>query len=335
MTTLIDEGIDVSRLSGARDMPLVLGAHDAPPALADWVDARRASLETALLKHGALLFRGFPLDCPADFESFAEAISPGLYGEYGDLPKQEGGRNTYRSTPYPERKMILFHNESSHLTRWPRRQFFFCELPADSGGATPIVDCRRMLTALPPAIVESFERKGLMYVRTFVRGLDVPWRDFFGTDDRAQVERRCEAQRVGYEWLPGDGLQTRTVSPAVIRHPLSGERSFFNQLQLHHAACLDPDVRRDLAALVGESRMPRQVYFGDGSPIDDAIVRQVGDAYEACAVRFDWRRGDVLMLDNMLVAHARDPYRGPRKIVVAMGEMTDRDALVRAPPPAA
>lgn len=33
------------------------------------------------------------------------------------------------------------------------------------------------------------------------------------------------------------------------------------------------------------------------------------------------------MLDNMLVAHARDPFEGPRRIVVAMGEMTDRSVF--------
>ncbi|EGH32999.1 syrP protein, putative, partial [Pseudomonas syringae pv. japonica str. M301072] len=42
------------------------------------------------------------------------------------------------------------------------------------------------------------------------------------------------------------------------------------------------------------------------------------------AVRFEWRKGDVVMLDNMLAAHARDPYEEPRLIVVAMGEMTAR-----------
>ncbi len=53
----------------------------------------------------------------------------------------------------------------------------------------------------------------------------------------------------------------------------------------------------------------------------------IGQAYEDCAVRFDWRQGDVIMLDNMLAAHARDPFEGPRKIVVAMGAMFDRAAL--------
>ncbi len=86
-------------------------------------------------------------------------------------------------------------------------------------------------------------------------------------------------------------------------------------------------MRRDLLGIVGAGFMPRQVYFGDGTPIDDVVMEQLGQLYETCAVRFDWQRGDVVMLDNMLVAHARDPFEGPRRIVVAMGEMTDRSVF--------
>jgi len=316
--------VEAALLDPAADFPLVLTPSCGIGDLPQWIAAHRNELEQYLLCHGAVLFRGFGLAGAADFEALAELISPGLYGEYGDLPRQEGGRNTYRSTPYPERKMILYHNESAHLSRWPRRQFFFCEIAASQGGATPIVDCREVLRRLPAALVETFERKQLMYVRTFTQGLDVPWRDFFGTAERQVVEARCIAEGVEFEWLAQDELQTRTLCPAVLTHPLSGERSFFNQVQLHHIACLDPDLREDLLDLVGPQRMPRQVYFGDGSPIDDATMALIGAVYEACAVRFAWQAGDLLMLDNMLVAHARDPYQGPRKIVVAMSEMFDR-----------
>ncbi|MNT40106.1 Taurine catabolism dioxygenase TauD, TfdA family [compost metagenome] len=77
--------------------------------------------------------------------------------------------------------------------------------------------------------------------------------------------------------------------------------------------------------------MPRHVMFGDGTPIPDEAMALIGELYEACAVRFDWQRGDVVMLDNMLAAHARDPYEGPRKIVVAMGDMFDRKQLDARP----
>ncbi|WP_377155077.1 TauD/TfdA family dioxygenase [Roseateles sp. UC29_93] len=317
MTTFADD----------RPFPLIVEATRPDLDAVAWARANRDVVETSLLTHAGLLFRNFGLRTPQEFEAFAESIEPELFGGYGDLPKKEGGRNTYRSTPYPERQMILFHNESAHLERWPRKQWFFCELPSPVGGATPIVDCREMLRRLPADLVDEFERKGLLYVRTFTPRLDVSWQDFFKTTDRGEVEARLTRAGTAFRWLDADTLQTRTRCPAVVKHPLTGERVFFNQVQLHHVSCLEPDVREDLLGLVGLDRMPRHVTFGDGSAIPDATMAIVGEAYEACAVRLDWRQGDIIMLDNMLAAHARDPYEGPRKIVVAMGAMFDRAAL--------
>jgi amino acid adenylation domain-containing protein len=323
--------VRTSFLSPQRNFPLVIEATGGDIDAVAWAREQREFIEASLRTHGGILLRNFGLRTPQEFEAFAEVIEPELYGSYGDLPKKEGGKKTYRSTPYPERQMILYHNESSHLDRWPRKQWFFCELPSPVGGATPIVDCREMLRRLPGDVVAGFERKGLLYVRTFTPNFDVSWQTFFKTDSRAEVEARLAAADIGWRWLDEDTLQTRTRCPAVITHPVTGDRVFFNQVQLHHVSCLEPDVREDLVAMAGLDRMPRHVTYGDGSPIADETMAVVGRAYEECAVRFDWRQGDVVMLDNMLAAHARDPYEGPRKIVVAMGAMCDRAAL-EAPP---
>ncbi|MCK6190647.1 non-ribosomal peptide synthetase [Pseudomonas sp. EYE_354] len=307
--------------------PLLAQPADSGLDVIEWVRNNRALVEEKLASHASILFRGFALNGIEEFEQFAEALQPGLYGNYGDLPKKDGGKNTYRSTPYPEKKMILFHNESSHQDRWPRKQMFYCELPSPVGGATPIVDCREMCRRLPADLLAKFESKGLLYVRTFTDKLDVSWRHFFKTDSREEVEARCRAAGIQWQWLDNDELQTRTHCPAVIRHPLTGARSFFNQVQLHHIYCLDADVRDDLIGLFGIDNMPRHVYYGDGTPIEDEVMELVGQLYEACAVRFDWQQGDVVLMDNMLAAHARDPFEGPRKIVVAMGDMFDRADL--------
>lgn len=322
--------IRTALLDEKRVFPLVIEATDADLDAVAWATSQRDFIEQHLRTHAGILFRNFGLTTPQEFEAFAEAIQPGLYGNYGDLPKKEGGRNTYRSTPYPERQMILYHNESSHLERWPRKQLFFCEFPSPVGGATPIVDCREMLRQLPTDVVGEFERKGLLYVRTFTRNLDVSWQDFFKTDSKEEVEARLKEAGIEWQWFGDDELQTRTRCPAVVTHPVTGDRVFFNQVQLHHVSCLEPDVKEDLLGMVGQERLPRNVYFGDGSVISDEMMKVVGEAYEACAVRFDWRRGDVVMVDNMLAAHARDPYEGPRKIVVAMGDIYERSALEEA-----
>ncbi|WP_240538633.1 condensation domain-containing protein [Halomonas sp. SH5A2] len=329
-STNSDSPIRTALLDEKRVFPLVIEATDADLDAVAWATSQRDFIEEHLRTHAGILFRNFGLTTPQEFEAFAEAIQPGLYGNYGDLPKKEGGRNTYRSTPYPERQMILYHNESSHLERWPRKQLFFCEFPSPVGGATPIVDCREMLRQLPADVVEEFERKGLLYVRTFTRNLDVSWRDFFKTDSKEEVEARLKGAGIEWQWLGDDELQTRTRCPAVVTHPVTGDRVFFNQVQLHHVSCLEPDVKEDLLGMVGQERLPRNVYFGDGSVISDEMMKVVGEAYEACAVRFDWRRGDVVMVDNMLAAHARDPYEGPRKIVVAMGDIYERSTLEEA-----
>ncbi|MCR6651353.1 MAG: condensation domain-containing protein [Cellvibrionaceae bacterium] len=323
--------IRTSFFASDRQFPLVVEAASADQDAVAWARAQRGFIEESLGQYAAVLFRNFGLKTPQDFEAFAEAIEPELHGSYGDLPKKEGGRNIYQSTPYPERQMILYHNESSHLERWPRKQWFFCEVPSRIGGATPIVDCREMLRRLPQDIVRRFEEKGLLYVRTFTPRLDVSWQDFYKTEDTAELEIRLAAAGMTWRWLDKETLQVRSHSPAVITHPLTGDRVFFNQIQLHHPHCLESGMRTDLLDLVGAERMPRQVYYGDGSPIDDETVAVIGHCYEQCTVRFSWQQGDVALLDNMLVAHARDPYQGERKIVVAMGAMFERTALNSTP----
>ncbi|MBD5633245.1 MAG: TauD/TfdA family dioxygenase, partial [Candidatus Eremiobacteraeota bacterium] len=32
-----------------------------------------------------------------------------------------------------------------------------------------------------------------------------------------------------------------------------------------------------------------------------------------------WQRGDALWIDNMLACHGRSPFRGERRVLVAMG----------------
>lgn len=319
-------------LNSGQRLPLVIAPANANFNAVSWAKQHGAFIESKLRQHGALLFRNCGLRSVQDFERFAAAIEPELYSEYGDLPKKEGGQRTYRATPYPPDRMILWHNESSHLERWPRKQWFFCQQPAMRGGATPLADCREVLQCLPDDLIARLASRQLMYVRTFTRHLDICWQQFFKTERREEIEQRCRASGTQIEWLPEDGLQMRTVCPALITHPLTGERSFFNQVQLHHPFCLEPDDLSSLLSMVAPERLPRQVYYGDGAPIEEEALRLIGRAYEQCAVRFAWRRGDVLMLDNMLVAHARDPYEGERQIVVAMAQMTRRsDVEVEAP----
>jgi alpha-ketoglutarate-dependent taurine dioxygenase len=319
---LVREG----ELTPGRSFPVLLEPAAADIDLAEWVRGNRELLRDLLARHGAVLLRGFGVRSEQEFEQVASGLCPELFGEYEDLPQAKSAAKVYGSTPYPADKTILFHNESSHMHRWPLKQFFCCLTPALARGETPIVDCREIYRDLRPELLAPFAEQGLRYVRTFVDGLDVSWQAFFHTDDRGAVEEHCRRSGIRYEWT-AEGLRTEQVGPAVAKHPLTGETVFFNQMQVHHPSCLDPDLRTPLTSLYGERGLPRNVLYGDGSPIPDEVVAEILELYWAHSVGFPWQAGDVLMLDNMLVAHARNPYEGPRKIAVAMGEMFEKSSL--------
>jgi alpha-ketoglutarate-dependent taurine dioxygenase len=232
------------------------------------------------------------------------------------------GNKVYGSTPYPHDKAILFHNESSHMYRYPMKIWFYCVQPSQSGGETPIVDCRKIYQLLDPKLRDIFTNKKLMYVRNYTAGLDVSWQNFFHTEDKSVVETYCRQNEIEYEWH-SNGLRTSEIRPAISRHPQTGDLVFFNQIFLHHSACLDTDVRESLQSILGEENLPRQVYYGDRTPIESSVIQELLSIYQSAKVEFSWHQGDVIMLDNMLAAHGRNPYTGSRKIVVAMAEITN------------
>lgn len=319
------ELVKTGHLGKEAGMPLVMEPNTTDVDLVDWAGASRAQIEEQLLSYGAILFRGFKVSSVSEFERFCEAVCPQLYGDYGDLPRESQAKKIYGATPYPPEKVILFHNESSHMNRWPMKQFFHCVVVAAKGGETPLVDCRKIWQQLDPEVRETFRQKGLMYVRNFVEGFDASWQQFFHTTDRVEVERQCRESSTEYEWLDENDLRIKQRTAAVATHPKTGETVFFNQVQLHHGACLEPDVREAFSLLFEEDRWPRNVFYGDGSPIENSLIEEICRLYWDQAVSFLWQEGDVVMVDNMLVAHARKSYEGDRKIVVAMGEMMDAE----------
>lgn len=325
------ELVHTSFLPGREEkMPLVITPAVDNVDLAAWAQANRAQLEEYFDRYGAILFRGFDIEGTTGFESVASSIASDLFAEYGDLPTEDASARVYHSTPYPPDKMILFHNESSHLSSWPLRQFFFCVKPSEEQGETPLLDCREVYERLDSDIVDEVERRELKYVRNFSEGIDVPWQDFFKTEDKAEVERICANAGMEAEWTEL-GLRVSQNAKGVRTHPRTGERIFFNQVQLHHISCLDEETRTALRQLFDDEDLPRNVYYGDGTPIPDAVLDRIGEVYEELCVETPWEKGDLIALDNMLVAHARRPFAGTRKIIVAMGEMIKASDLAGAP----
>ena len=311
-----------------KSLPLMLDAREAPsfgrsvPSLISWVSSNRDLFDSWLTKHGAVLLRGFAVNTPEEFESVVRAVQPALLNYIeGDSPRTKITGNVYTSTEYPETYQISLHNELSYAHQWPRNIFFFCATPPAQGGETPIVDCREVLQALDPHIRERFISRKVRYVNNLHGGGGVgkSWQDTFETTDKSDVVRYLSVGQVHFTWDDRGTLRTSQVRDAVITHPVTGELVWFNQAEQWHPSTLDLKNRRAMMALgMNEEDLPHYASFGDGSPLDEQELNDIRKLMRERAVYFPWQQGDVLVLDNVLVAHGRNSFKGPRKILVAM-----------------
>ena len=309
---------DLLRLDSA--LPLVIKPVVDGVDLIAWTKSNRGLIEDRILNHGGILFRGFNVSTVSEFEQFMTVLAGELLDySYRSTPRTQVSGKIYTSTEYPAHQTISLHNEMSYTRQWPMVIGFFCVEPAAEGGETPIADSRKVFNRIDSEIRELFTRKNVMYRRNYGESLDLPWQVVFQTQDRAEVESFCRQAGIKFEWKSDERLRTSQVCQAVASHPRTGEMVWFNQAHLFHVSSLKSEIRESLLASAG-GELPRNAFYGDGSPIEDSVLEEIRAAYLNEAIVFPWHRGDILILDNMLTAHGRRPYRGARKIVVGMAQ---------------
>ncbi|MEU8523400.1 TauD/TfdA family dioxygenase [Streptomyces sp. NBC_01216] len=289
-----------------------------------WLREHEAALTAALYEHGTIFLRGLPVTGSADVAAVRDVLipEPTPYREKA-TPRSDFGDGVFSSTDLPPAQAIRMHNENSYTLTFPGRLLFACLTAPEEGGATPTADVRKVLAGLPGHLVERGRSCGWTLTRTYSDYVSLGWRTAFGTEERADVERYCRENAVSWQWLPDGNLRTGQLRAATLHHPRTGEEVWFNHLAFWNAGSLDPDIREAMTDEFGPDGLPFDTGFGDGEPLTQEDVDALNAAYDAATVREPWQAGDVMLVDNVLCAHGRDPFRGDRKIAVAMGRPVD------------
>lgn len=331
------ERIKTSLLKNSK-LPLVIEPRNGHYSFGEFLrilESENEYFQSKLLEHGGLLFRNFPVNKVEDFAEVIKNLKTGSMIDYigGDSPRTKIHEGVYTSTEAPPSIKIPLHNELSFVKNYPSHIYFYCETPPKERGETIIADAKKVFRDIDPKVRKRFIDNGLKYYsRYFYRSplLETinrvqkghrSWIEVFETRDKNEVERLCKSNDFSYKWNANDWLEVSQVRPAVLNHPITGETVWFNQAHLFDFNPRLLDWWRYLGTKILYFRKHmrlHEVYFADDSPIPLKDLYHILDVLDANTISFPWKKGDVLVLDNVLSMHGRAVFSGKRRILAAM-----------------
>lgn len=302
-------------------LPFILDSNDfhnnSVEALLKYNNTEQSKIYNHLAKYGAILYRGFQINDINEFELIATSL-PFTCDTYvgGDSPRTKLTQKVYTSTEYPADQSIALHNEMSFSNKYPRYLLFYCEVPASYGGETPLADNRELYRRLPYKLIEKYKHKKLKYVMNLHNGYGIgkSWQDVFETNSRAEVERILKERGISYQWELNNNLRISEIVQPVICHPKTNEWIFTSQAHQWHSSNLDTNIYESLLNIMPETEFYHYVCHADNEPLDIYDLNLTRQIIEEIKVTAPWVRNDILLIDNLLVMHGRNPYQGERKI---------------------
>lgn len=313
----------VKKLNDQAFAPCVIELNQNSPQAVDFLSENIEVLQHLVYESGGVLIRGGGIDSPEQVQKVSDIFFKDAIKTNTEHRPVAEGSSVQRPVEYSNSEFLLWHNENTFNHTFPAKAIFACEVPAAKGGQTPVVDCRSVYDDLDPAIRQEFVDKQVMYVRKYEDHdfVGLGWKTIFATSDKAIVEQKCHDAKLEFEWINSNTLITRAIRPAVMNHPVTGDVCWINQIMHWHFHCLSEQAQADIKILFPEEKLyPRNAYFGDGSKIPNEYIDHIHEIHRKHHMEFDWQKGDLLLVDNILKAHSRNAYEGERKVLVCFGD---------------
>lgn len=269
-----------------RVTPSMVGV--APTAVALAAHLAVTDVPALLRWEKAVIFEGFDVS-PPELGVVLDAAMPSRMPYVpGHLRRARVGPGLYTAPIWPTGRTIPPHQVLCDSARWPAWLLLYCRAEIGSTAVIQVVDAEEWLRGLDPEVRAAFAM-GVRYDRHCPA-----WRSVFETSDQGSVERLLVAGGARWEWR-ADGLRVWEHRAATTHHPATGAHVWFHQ----------PYIWR-----------PGEVAFADGTAIPDDYLRHIRRA--AHAIDVAWQAGDLLLVDNVLVAHGWPIRSGRGRAIVAM-----------------
>jgi alpha-ketoglutarate-dependent taurine dioxygenase len=323
MTSLSIQEIALDQQQHYEDIfPLVYASENSLSTLTqvhEWLGENKERLLEQLSRHGAILFRGLPVNSDSDFDSVIQSfgLKNFTYGEsLSNAVRRNRTERVFTANEAPASVSIFLHHEMAQTPVYPSKLFFYCEQAAHSGGATPL--CRsdillQELTKQAPEFVAACLKLGVRYsnvmpnIDDLESGQGRSWRSTLSTDDKSAAEDKLRKLGYQWEWLEQDSLRVTTAVLPAVRETDNGRQVFFNQL---------------IAAFRGwkdtRNATEKSIRFGDDSAISTQAMAKAIHIGDELSFDIPWQSGDVALVDNFLVMHGRRPFEGQRRVLASL-----------------
>lgn len=313
---------ELTRAFNIEELPVACWAAEPPVQLTarrPWAGSLGRDLAAALMhvlqERSVVLLRGTGRVTAASAAAFARAMFAGLPAyQTGEHPAVAGTASLYQPVRFAPEEFLLWHHEDSFSASWPSLIMFACAVPAAQGGYTTLVDSRWVYARVRDEVAKPLRDQGVRYERICDGMAGRTWQEIYGTEFPAEALRRAAENGEELVFSGKDHARIRAVRPAFL--PTEHGISWFNQILHWHPRALPAELRD----MVADGLLPayRTCAVGDGHPIPDSHIDQVIDVHQETEYRLAWQPGDILLIDNRVVAHGRTPYRGRREHFVWM-----------------
>ena len=295
-------------------------------------------LTKQLATHGTILFRGLPINGAHDFSRFAHAFGykpHEIIGIVVDRPVL--APNIAPANEAPKEVLVYNHNESPQVPHAPEYIFFYCHKAPHTGGESPISSSLELFHRAQQEIsefIDELAQKGILSRVTYkveqqYKG-GATLKQAFGKlvepdDDDATRRSKIEAQIARYgrgkhttwKWTDDGGLILEHRLPAIRTQPHTGLPTLFTGLAAYYKN----------AKVNGAGRNITQQLYGDGTPIPEKYLAHLAKITDEIRVLHKWQQGDVLVFDNVIAQHGREPWECEQGDRVIMASLFDGDQV--------
>ncbi len=289
-----------------------------------YYEENKEFIEDRLRNVGAIHVVGINIDNVDKFGTLMKNLCPKAPDFLdGNSSRGKYSSNVYNASEYDEASIVRLHTEFSYSNIYPKKIFFCCQNPASTGGQTTVGDCKKALELIEPEVVKAFDEKEIIYIRNLHSGggLGPSWQEAFETEDKDFMEAYCKENGIEVNWKANGIVRLTQRRPAIRKHPITGDRLWFNQVDQFFPAIYGEEIYETLLEMNGGEKdaLPMFSRFADGTEIKKEYIENIIKVLDDITIPVPWQKGDLLMVDNMTALHGRLPFTGPRKILASMG----------------